>query len=326
MTASLRAVRPGHHVTLQDVGRRGWRRFGVSGCGAMDLPSLAVANTLVANPPTAAALEFAQLGGAWQVLAESARIAVAGGDFRITADGRRLAPWQSHTLQRGQEVVIETAPDAVWGYLAVAGGFDVAPQLGSCSTHLRSGIGGVSGTRVAAGDDLPLRTDRAPEGRDRRIAPPARAETGLRVVLGPQDDYFAPEMVEQFLAADWRVTHRGDRMGTWLEGPPIAHRDGYNVLSDGLVPGCIQVPGAGQPVVLMMDCQTIGGYPKLATIVAADLPRFAQARAGQTIRFTAIDVEDAQRAYRTHRALLETIGSRVADLPEPRTRPFWLRE
>jgi biotin-dependent carboxylase-like uncharacterized protein len=325
MSTALRAVEPGPYVTLQDTGRRGWRRFGVSTSGVMDPPSLAVANALVGNPPDAPALEFAQIGGTWEVLAESASIAVAGGDFSISADGVALAAWRSHRLRGGQRISIGNSPDTTWGYLAVAGGFGVVPQLGSCSTHLRSGIGGVAGRCVAPGDLLELRAAAVPEGPDRRIIPLRRENAPLRVVLGPQDDCFAPEAVAGFLSASWRVTHRSDRMGTWLEGPPISHLEDHNLVSDGLVPGCIQVPGACQPVVLMMDCQTIGGYPKLATIVTADLGRFAQSRAGSTVSFTAIAIEDAQRLYRAYRAAIDAIGTTVVEVMERRTLPFWLR-
>ena len=326
MSGALRAVAPGPYVTIQDAGRRGWRRFGISGSGAMDFPALAAANALVGNPLNTAALEFAHVGGTWEVLAESCRIAVTGGSFSVSADGATLAPWRSYALRHGQILAIKGARDAVWGYLAVAGGFDLAPQLGSCATHLRFNIGGFGGGRITEGDVLPLRTEQAPEGQDRRIAPPYRASEPLRVVLGPQDDYFTPETVAAFLAATYRVTHRSDRMGTWLDGPPIVHADGYNVLSDGLVPGCIQVPGAGQPVVLMMDCQTIGGYPKLATIISADLPHFAQCRPGTPVTFVAIDVENAQRLYREHWAMLDAIDQAVVEIAATSERPFWLRE
>jgi biotin-dependent carboxylase-like uncharacterized protein len=325
MTGALRAVDPGPHVTIQDAGRRGWRRFGVSISGAMDLPALHAANALVGNPPDTAAVEFAHLGGIWEVAAESCRIAVTGGSFTVSADGLPLASWQSHTVRRGQRLTLKPASDAVWGYLAVAGGFAIAPQLGSCATHLRSGLGGVAGRRLAEGDVLPLRADRAPDGHERRIPPPRRDAGPLRVVPGPQDDYFSADTVAEFLATPWRVSHQSDRMGTWLEGPRVAHANGYNVVSDGLVPGCIQVPGSGQPVVLLLDCQTIGGFPKLATVVSADLPRFAQSKPGSLVTFAAIDVATAQRLYGNYRAMLAEVATGVAEFPEPRSRPFWLR-
>lgn len=325
MIPALRAVAPGPHVTIQDAGRRGWRRFGVSVSGAMDPPALTAANALVGNPPDTAALEFAQIGGAWEVAAKSCRFAVTGATFAIAADGVALSAWRSHTLRRGQILSLGAAPDGVWGYLAVAEGFDVAPQLGSCATHLRSGLGGLGGRRAIEGDLLPLRAAQAPAGPEYLMAAPLRPTGPMRVVLGPQDDFFTPEAVATFLGTPWRVSRRGDRMGVWLEGPLLAHANGFNVLSDGLVPGCIQVPGSGQPVVLLMDCQTIGGFPKLATIVAADLPRFAQCRPGGTVKFAAVDVETAHGLYRDYHAALAELGQlvrKVAALPD---RPFWLR-
>jgi 5-oxoprolinase (ATP-hydrolysing) subunit C len=322
MRAALRAIAPGPHVTLQDAGRVGWRRFGVAISGAMDRPALAAANALVGNPASLAALEFAHVGGMWEVAADTCRIAVTGGAFTMSADGVALAPWRSHTLRRGQRLSLGGAPDAVWGYLAVAQGFDVAPQLGSQATHLRSGIGG---RRFAEGDVLLLCAAQAPAGRERRVAAPHRASGPMRVVLGPQDDFFAPETIATFLATPWRLSHRGDRMGLWLDGPPIAHANGFNVVSDGLVPGCIQVPGSGQPVVLLMDCQTIGGFPKLATIISADLPRFVQCRPGNLVRFAAVDVDAAQTLYRGYRATIAELERAVQEIAEAPARPFWLR-
>jgi 5-oxoprolinase (ATP-hydrolysing) subunit C len=322
MRPALRAVAPGHYVTIQDAGRNGWRRFGVSGCGAMDFPSLAAANALVGNPEDTPALEFAFVGGTWEVLANSARIAVAGGNFGMQAGGLAIKPWRSHTLRRGQVLQINGSSDSVWGYLAVAGGFDLVPQLGSCSTHLRSGLGG---SRMTEGDTLALRAAEAPAGKERRLDPHVHSADPIRVVLGPQDDYFTPESVEAFLTASYRISHRSDRMGTWLDGPAIPHVGSFNLVSDGLIPGCIQIPGAGTPVVLMMDCQTIGGYPKLATIVSADLPRFAQMRAGCTVIFVAVEIEVAQRLAREHHASVVALPRSVRDVPDRGNLPFWLR-
>ena len=324
MRGALYAIAPGPLVTIQDAGRRGWRRFGVSGAGPMDAPALAAANSLVGNPPGTAAVEFAHVGGSWQIATESCRVAVTGGDFAVSADGARLACWQSHILRRGQRIDIGGAPDAVWGYLAVANGFALSPQLGSCATHQRSGLGGIGGRRLAEGDMLPLRSPRVTYRRERRVDAIHREPGPIRVVLGPQDDFFARDAVAGFLSASYRVTHRGDRMGVWLDGPAIRHAAGYNVLSDGVVPGCIQVPGVGQPLVLLMDCQTIGGYPKLATIITADLSRFAQMKAGTTVTFLAIDVDEAQRLYGEYRAWLDDVAQKMVETAALPTRPFWL--
>lgn len=325
MSPALRAVSPGPHVTIQDAGRYERRRFGVSRSGAMDLPAMSLANSLVGNPPHTPALEFAYIGGTWEVAADSCRIAVTGGDFAVSVDGVALATWRTHTLRRGQRFSIRNAPDAVWGYIAVAQGFLVEPQLGSCSTHLRSRLGGINGQVIAIDDEIPLAADRGPSGPERRVEPPHRPTGPLRVVLGPQDDWFTADSVAAFLTSTYRVTHRGDRMGVWLDGPPIAHAAGFNVLSDGVMPGAIQVPGAGQPVVLLMDCQTVGGYPKLATVITVDLPRLTQSRPDSTLSFAAIDVDTAHRLYRAYHLVLAEIGRGVEDIPDPSERPFWLR-
>jgi 5-oxoprolinase (ATP-hydrolysing) subunit C len=323
MSDALLAIAPGPYVTIQDSGRLGWRRFGVSRAGAMDVVALHLANALAGNPPDTAALEFAHVGGTWEIAAASCRIAITGGDFAISSGGVALASWRSHTLKRGQRLTIEGTRDAVWGYLAVAGGFRIAPHLGSVATHLGSELGGMNGRRVAEGDALPLSASRAPSGPERRVMP-LRHELGpMRVVLGPQQDFFTPETIEAFLAASYRMTHRADRMGAWLDGPKIAHARGFNVLSDGLVPGCIQVPGAGQPVVLLMDCQTLGGYPKLATIVTSDLPRFVQTRPGSHVTFAAVDIEGAHRLYREHRLYLAGLERSVHNVTQPPSRSRW---
>jgi biotin-dependent carboxylase-like uncharacterized protein len=323
MSDALLAIAPGPYVTIQDPGRLGWRRFGVSRAGAMDVVALHLANALVGNPPDTAALEFAHVGGMWEIAAASCRVAVTSGGFRISSDGVALASWRSHTLGRGQRLAIEGTRDAVWGYLAVAGGFRIAPRLGSVATHLGSELGGMNGHRIAEGDALPLRASRAPPGPERRVVPVGHEPGPMRVVLGPQQDFFTTETIDAFLAATYQMTHRADRMGAWLDGPKIAHAHGFNVLSDGLVPGCIQVPGAGQPVVLLMDCQTIGGYPKLATIVTADLPRFVQTRPGGQVTFAAVDIETAHRLYREHRLYLTGLERSVRDVAQPPFRSRW---
>jgi 5-oxoprolinase (ATP-hydrolysing) subunit C len=307
----LRAVAPTPFVTLQDSGRSGWRRFGVSGSGAMDPDQLAIANVLVGNPPRQAALEFAFAGGVWEVAAGRCRIAVTGGRFAVTIDGMPLPAFASATVRRGQQIDIGAAPDAVWGYLAVAGGFALRGELGSLSTHARSAIGGFGGRALRAGDELALAADRVTGRVERCIAPPAPAEGPISLVLGPQHDRFTEAAVDTLLGADFRIGRYSDRMAYRLEGPALAHRDGHDIVSDGTVPGSIQVPGNGTPLVLMRDCQTTGGYPKIATVVTADLSRLAQLRPGACLRFRALTVEEAQRQRLTRaagvRRLLRTI-------------------
>lgn len=316
MPGFLRAADPTPFVTLQDRGRQGWRRFGVSGSGAMDPGQLAIANVLVGNPPQQAALEFAFAGGVWEVGAGWCRIAVTGGSFAVAIDGAPLPPFATATLRRGQKLSIGAAPDAVWGYLAVAGGFALPGQLGSLSTHARSGIGGYAGRALREGDELPLATDRVAGRAERRIVPPAQDEGPIGLVLGPQLDHFTAEAVATLLGAEYRIGRHSDRMAYRLEGPALAHRGGHDIVSDGTVPGSIQVPGNGTPLVLMRDCQTTGGYPKIATVIAADLPRLAQLRPESSLRFRALTVEEAQRQGMARAARLQRLLRTIPHLGE----------
>jgi len=325
VTAKLKAVAPGPFVTLQDDGRHGWKRFGVPVSGAMDVDAMAVANALVGNPPGHAAIEFAHAGGEWEIAAPSCRIAVTGGSFALAAGGSRIAPYQSHTLTRGQRLSVGGTKDAVWGYLAVAGGFDLRPQLSSLSTHPRSGLGGLHGRLLSAGDEIPLRIAHAPEGHEHRFANAEAPRRRLRVVPGPQDCHFTPASVAAFLGSGYQVTNQCDRQGYRLAGQALEHRDGHdNIVSDAPVPGCVQVPGAGQPIVLLMDCQTIGGYPKIATVIKPDLGHLAQCRPGTTVTFEAVGVARAQRLHRVWRAMLETVPDNIETVAPRTGRAFWL--
>lgn len=315
MPALLRAIAPTPFVTVQDAGRRGWRRFGVSSSGAMDRMSLAIANALVGNRPTEAALEFAHAAGEWQVDAASCRIAVTGGSFGVTVDGFARSTYSSITLTRGQRFHVAGATDAVWGYLAVAGGLDVPQQFGSRSTHVRTAIGGLGGQAIQPGAVLKLRADLAPAEAEKSIDAPLVQSGPYRMVPGPQDDYFDAASLAGFLTAEYRVTQAMDRMAYYLDGPRLTHRDGYNIITDGVVPGCVQVPGTGMPIVLMRDAPTVGGYPKIGVIIEADLGRFAQQRPGSAILFLAVTQTEAQAIRQRFLARMQIIAE---DLGSPR--------
>jgi biotin-dependent carboxylase-like uncharacterized protein len=313
----LRAIAPTPSVTVQDAGRRGWRRFGIASAGAMDRMSLAIANALVGNHPSEAALEFAYAGGDWAVEASSCRVAVTGGEFDVTVDGDPFPPYSSRVLEPGQRLRIGGGTRRVWGYLGVAGGFDLPLEFGSRSTHVRTGIGGLAGRMIRAGDALPLRADRAPNEPERSMVPPPEPDGPLRLVPGPQEDYFDSQSTSLFLSAEYEVTWQQDRMAYRLHGPPLRHAKGYNIISDGVVPGCIQIIGTGLPLVLMRDAGTVGGYPKIATIVEADLGRMAQKRPGSMVRFAAIGVAEAHAIRRQFLARLQLVAERAAGVPGP---------
>ncbi|UVF20572.1 biotin-dependent carboxyltransferase family protein [Microvirga terrae] len=288
----------GPMTSLQDRGRIGYQGFGVSPSGAMDRRALAVANTLVGNPPETAAVEFMNLGGAFTCEGGDLHVALAGAGCSLSIDGTPVAPQTSVVLKEGQSLEVGHPRTGTFAYLAVAGGIAVEPELGSLSFHLRSRLGGLKGSPLKAGDRLPA----LPEAQDRepmQLAVDLLEETGpIRVMLGPQDDYFTPETISLLLESEFTVSPQADRMGFQLTGPRLEHSRGFNIVSDGIVDGHIQVPGSGQPIVLMRDRQTAGGYPKIATVISADLARFAQLRPGMGLRFEAVERDAAVAAAR----------------------------
>lgn len=302
-TPGLRLVEAGLGTSLQDLGRRHFQRFGISESGALDAPALRLANALLGNEPGTAALEITLSGPVIDIEAERVRLALVGADFPVTLNGQALRTGRSFEAQRGDRLVIGLARQGARAYLAVAGGFAAAPTLGSLSTHSRSRLGGLDGGYLKAGDRLALTPCAAGEGPQLALpALPAPEAAKLRVVLGPQDDFFTDEGIETFLSARYQVSPRADRMGYQFEGPAIAHAKGFNIVSDGIVNGSIQVPGNGQPIVLLADRQTTGGYPKIATVIEADLPILAQLRPGEGIGFTAVTADEAEEIVLEARA------------------------
>lgn len=307
MVEGLRVVAPGVASTLQDAGRPGYLRYGISGSGAMDLDLLALANGLVGNSGDIAAIEMAMVGPTLVCEAQACRVALAGAPFAMSLNGRAVDPFTAYDLRRGDRLTLGAPRENLRAYLAVAGGFAVAPMLGSVSTHTRTRLGGLDGNPLVAGDLLPLRASVA-TGRALTLPPAHRPRFGgpIRVVLGPQADSFTEEGLRTFLSEPYTLSARADRMGCHLEGPPIAHADGFNIVSDGIVNGSIQVPGHGRPLILLADRHTTGGYPKIATVISADFGRLAQVRPGETIRFEAVGVEQGQALAREAKQALAT--------------------
>lgn len=300
MSASLLVRAAGPGVTLQDLGRRGQSRWGVTGCGAMDATALGVANRALGNPAGAAAIEVS-LGGL-EIEAEGGTIgvAVAGGGFDLRLDGRPLPSAVALTLRPGARLAIRAGARGAWAYLAVAGAIDIAPVLGSRSTHTRSHLGGLDGRGLRAGDRLAILGARpGPEGPAAIEAAGLDGRAGpIRVVLGPQADHFDDAAIAAFLATDWRLAPRSDRMAYALDGPPLIHGKGHDIVSDAVAHGAIQVPGSGLPFVLTADRQPTGGYPKIATVIGADLGRMSQIRPGESLRFAAVTLDAAVAARR----------------------------
>jgi biotin-dependent carboxylase-like uncharacterized protein len=333
--AALRVVAAGLQTTVQDLGRIGWARFGVAPGGALDDGATRWANLLVGNEPDAAAIEFALLGptltheGAVPIVC-----ALAGADFGATVDGVPRPPWRSFLLAPGATLACGACQRGARGYLAVAGGVAVPVALGSRSTDPRAGIGGVEGRALRAGDRVPLAPPAAPP--EMGLALPAAripaydAASTVRVVLGPQDDRFTEDAIVTFLSSHYTVTREADRMGVRLDGPALAFKGGDNgagnlsdggaggadIISEGVVTGAIQVPSHGRPIALLAARQTTGGYAKIATVIGADLWRLGQARPGDTVRFRAVPVAEAQELAARRRAAYDP--ALLVQIPWPR--------
>jgi KipI family sensor histidine kinase inhibitor len=296
-------------TTVQDLGRFGHRRHGVPWAGAMDPAALRAANLALGNAPGAAGLECAVAGPALRFLA-AVRLAVSGADLGAVLHRADLGPWpvppETAVLARpGNRLVFTGRRSGCRAYVAVAAGIDVPEVLGSRATDLGSAFGGLAGRALRSGDHLAAGPERDGRPRDGPLPPSAGGAAGaptLRVVLGPQDDHLTPESVARFLAGEYRVAAASDRVGCRLEGPALEPARGGEIPSDGMVPGSVQVPPDGQPIVAMADGPTTGGYPKVATVIGPDLPLLAQVVAGEgAVRFAAVSVEDAQRAARAAR-------------------------
>jgi allophanate hydrolase len=319
MSAILRVKSPGLHTTVQDLGRDGFADVGVPPSGALDAVALRLANALVGNKPMAAALELLVSGPTLEVIAESAHVAFVGGTAGMSVEDahhRSVGPGRSVRLKQGDVLKIGMLARSSCGYLAVEGGIGVPLTLGSASTYTRGTLGGFEGRALRAGDVL-HGTETTAEHMELELAASLDADfdAPIRVVLGPQNDHFTEAAIEAFLAGTYTVSAQADRMGFRLEGPVLAHTRGYNIVSDGIISGSIQVPGSGQPIVLMRDYQTIGGYPKIATVISPDISRLGRRSPGAKVRFAKVTREKAEAVYREEEA---AIVARIADLREPR--------
>jgi biotin-dependent carboxylase-like uncharacterized protein len=307
----IRVQAPGLFTTLQDMGRYGAQEQGMPVAGALDTLGLRIANALCGNAPNTAALEVSYLGPTLVAEADQVQLGLAGGMQAelLPADGsgpKKLKSWRSITLKRGDALRISSIEAAV-GYLAVAGGFKLPALLGSLSTYTRAGLGGFEGRALREGDLLALHGG---GGTDLELAASVEALYGdgpVRVTLGPQAYRFTAAGIDTFLSAEYSVTKEADRMGLRLEGPGIAHTNGADIASEGIVTGAIQVPGNGKPILLLADHQTTGGYTKIATIISADLPRVGRLKPGALLRFQAVEVAAAESLRRAQEAALKAL-------------------
>ncbi|MFN0116638.1 MAG: biotin-dependent carboxyltransferase family protein [Paracoccaceae bacterium] len=296
---ALAILRAGPATSVQDAGRQGFLRYGVTPAGPMDWIAHRTANILAGNPSGGAAIEIGP--GGLIVTAEGGPLSlgISAGGFRVSRDGSALPTRAAVTLAPGSRLEIAPGRSRLWAYLSPAGGFAVAPVMGSFATHQHSGIGPFGGGWIASGMVLPVATPaRAGAGEAGLFDPDPPAEGPIRFIPGPQDDYFTADALALFASQTYRVAARSDRMAFRLAGPSLAHAKGHDIVSDGIAMGAIQVPGDGLPLILMADRQPTGGYPKLGTVIRADLPRLAQTRPGEALRFAPVPVAEAVAALR----------------------------
>jgi antagonist of KipI len=312
----IEVLKAGLLTTVQDAGRFGWRACGMPVAGAMDRHAHAVANLLAGNAPGAAALEMTLLGATLRFDA-AAYVAIGGADLRPELDGTAVRTWSAFPVTPGSVLACGSAAAGARAYLAVRGGIDVPPVMGSRSTYARAAVGGLAGRALRAGDRLPIGRAAERPSAPRRLAPAAvpsyASDISLRVILGPQDDRFTARGIATLLDATYVVTARNDRMGYQLEGPAIEHAHGPDIVSDALCPGAVQVPGDGRPIVMAVDAQTVGGYAKIATVVGPDLAWLAQARQGDRVRFAAVTIDEAVAAVRAERERFERLRAALGE-------------
>jgi antagonist of KipI len=310
---TLEILEPGALTTVQDLGRIGYQRLGVPTAGAMDPFAFRAANVLAGNDAGAAALEITIMGPSIR-LGEGAVIAVAGADLGLRIDGREADGWRAHMVRSGSVIDFAGRRSGARAYLAVAGGVALEPWLGSQSTYMMAAVGGLEGRALRAGDRLPVgRSEMSLFALSARTIPvgdrpPYSDQPVIRVILGPHADRFTEAGISTFLSGSYEISPVSNRMGYRLDGPEIEHVKGADIISCGIPLGGIQVPGNGQPIVLMADHQTTGGYTMIATVIQADIPLVAQCLPGERLRFRAVELEEARDSYRRMIGVIEALA------------------
>ncbi len=314
----MKIVKPGMYTTIQDVGRYNYQKSGMTASGAMDQFSLRVANILVGNSDSEACLE-ATLFGLKIKFEGDALIAVTGANLQPMLNGMAIEMWSGVKVLDGDELSFGTAKSGCRSYIAIARGIDVPEVMGSKSTYVKGNVGGFEGRMLRAGDEIKIGSvdennctsiKKLPIG----LIPSYSKDNIVRVVMGPQDDYFTKDGIYTFLDYEYEVTNEADRMGYRLSGPKIFHKIGADIISDGITMGSVQIPGDGAPIIMMADRQTTGGYTKIATIITPDINIVGQLKPGDSIRFKLISIEEAHRIYRKYIKGFDSIRESVIKL------------
>ena len=298
-------LKPALQTTVQDLGRRGYRHLGVGLCGAMDGLSLTIGNYLVGNAAGTAGLEFCMPPARVRFDVNCA-VALTGADCSARLDGAAVALGHRVGVEAGQTLELETPGSGFRAYLCVSGGIDVPLVMGSRSTDLQAAMGGLDGRLLRRGDSLKVMAASVPPVTGTGVLLPSLGQV-IRVIPGPEFDGFEAESRELFFSAAWKVTSQSNRMGYRLEGPTLVRRNAEELKSHAVFPGFVQVPAGGAPIVLMADAQATGGYPRFATVIAADQWRLAQIAPGTSIRFAPLSRAEAQLALQQQQLYLQRI-------------------
>lgn len=293
---------PGLLTLIQDRGRYGAHNLGLTNGGPLDPFAFDWANRLLGNDVNATCLEVS-FGGLTLESQVDSSIAITGAEVSCKINGKVIEQWRSYAINKNDLLEFGYATAGVRAYLAVSGGFQITPSFGSSATVVREKVGGLNGDKLQAGDELPCVSTSI--NNVLSVAEADRPHYGkqaiLRVVLGYQQEAFKTVEQLKFFSSDYQVTDRSDRMGFRLEGEAI-HTDMVGMLSEGICHGAIQIPADGQPIVLMNDRQTIGGYPKIGSVIPVDTARLAQLQPGSSIKFVEISLEDAHNIHTLHQS------------------------
>jgi len=314
----MKILKPGMYTTIQDIGRYNHQKSGMSVSGAMDQFSLRVANILVGNIDSEACLET-MLFGLKIKFEGDALIAVTGGDLMPMINNKAIDMWSGVKVLDGDELSFGTVKNGCRSYIAIEHGIDVPEVMGSKSTYVKGKVGGFEGRMLKAGDEINIgsldeNNFNSIKKLPIELIPSYSKDNIVRVVMGPQEDYFTEDGINTFLDCAYEVTNEADRMGYRLSGTKISHKAFADIISDAVTMGSVQVPGDGAPIIMMADRQTTGGYTKIATIITPDINIVGQLKPGDSVRFKLIDIEEAHRIYRKYMKDFDEIRGCVAKL------------
>ena len=306
----IQVLNPGMLTTIQDLGRLGYQAFGVPQSGAMDQEAARVANLLAGNEENAPLLEITVMGPELLFSGE-AMVAITGGNLSPRLDGVEIPMYQTVQVFPGSRLKFGNRKSGARAYLAIAGNLQAEYVMGSAATYLRGAFGGYKGRKLMRGDVLEVDSRPSPFAELPEDFWPDYAKDTLRVTLDREENHFTGSGIHRFLSEPYQITPQSDRMGYRLAGAVIPHRKGPDIISRGITFGAIQVPGHGQPIVMMADRQTVGGYTQIGSVISADISVLAQKLPGETLRFQEVSLREAQEVLRTRLTLLRSEIRRV---------------